>query len=741
MKRFIGSYLLICLCIGLFLFRSQKEEYAKYYNQSIDCEIQLVSEGDVRETGTFYAGKLLAVEGEAVSISKRIRIKIRKDSENFHYGDLILATVHMKQPDTARNPGNFDYRNYLLTQRISAIGEVKSGDAVRKIGRKTECAIVALGLKINTAILNCIRELLPREKRQLAEAILAGSRQGVEEERKELFSKAGISHILSVSGVNAIFFLFPFSYVMRKGKLRKQRRYVCEILLLLFYMIITGFGVPVVRTVIMMGLKRIAFLCRRDYDKLQALLLSLTLLMLQNPYVICSLGTQLSYGAVLSMHFLSPGLRRFLDRCRFTEHLPKFLKQGVSMTLAVQTGTLPVLLQAFDMPSLIFLISNLLCGPLVEGFMMVGMLMLLLQFFGLSVFAQIFAYILCGLDGLLIRISAVIASLAPLGRLQIVSMSGITILLFYIGLWRLCAGNNTQRWYRPMLWKGILCLALLLNAISFPGQTLQIVCIDVGQGDSIFLRLPSGKAGLIDCGSSTVKEVGRNRILPFLKAMQIRKLEFLAITHFDQDHISAAEELFAGIRVKSVWIPAVCAQDGYAVRLRALSEAYSFQIRYLQPGDRIRNGEVDITCIHPEKDTKETDSNALSLVLELRYRAFSALFTGDLEGNVEQALLPKLGRYDVLKIAHHGSRNSTLEPFLQQTSPEIGMISCGERNQYGHPHKELLERIKGHIKETYITADCGAILITTKGQGRIRTEGFIKKESLEQGNFRKENAG
>lgn len=305
-------------------------------------------------------------------------------------------------------------------------------------------------------------------------------------------------------------------------------------------------------------------------------------------------------------------------------------------------------------------------------------------------------------------------------------------MLFAFGLLLLFCliGNLSEngRTFPKKFWRyrlGILLGVILLLA-RYPAHNLRITFLDVGQGDGICMELPDGRVYLMDGGSSDVSKVGNYRLVPFLKAKGIRKIDAIFLSHGDADHINGIAELLKEkqIAITCLCLPAGAEQEEFA-EITDLAQVRKISVRTIQAGDFWENNGARFWCLNPT-DAVE-GSNAASMVLYMEYQDFSMLLTGDLEGEGEKnvaALLRANAITDVsvLKVAHHGSKNSTKEEFLQQCSPTVAVISCGERNTYGHPHKETLEQLDDAGTVVYRTDHSGAIQITVTGNRMKVTE-------------------
>lgn len=310
--------------------------------------------------------------------------------------------------------------------------------------------------------------------------------------------------------------------------------------------------------------------------------------------------------------------------------------------------------------------------------------------------------------------------------------------------------------------------------IRVPSTNLTMTMLDISQGDSIYIKTPKGVSILIDGGSSDVKAIGQYRIEPFLKAQGVRIIDYAVLTHMDADHINGVMELMEGmpdaagiggrkrgqtrlsslnslafydgqVGIQNLILSDTSFIDETYKKIEELAGRKGITLHYFGRGDTITEGELTLTCLHPYAEYNTDSKNDTSIVLELTYRNFDALLLGDLESGGENELINlakeellagdnqnsnqtseedttksqlTVGkrRYDIIKIAHHGSKYSTSDEFLEYYGARIAWISSGYGNRYGHPHKELLDRLKENQITYRWTVKDGAITIRTDGE-------------------------
>lgn len=283
--------------------------------------------------------------------------------------------------------------------------------------------------------------------------------------------------------------------------------------------------------------------------------------------------------------------------------------------------------------------------------------------------------------------------------------------------------------YIRLAWVMIFAACILLLHKPKEEKSLQISVLDIGQGDCIFLRGERGGTYLIDGGSTDVKQVGKYRILPFLKYRGISRLDYVLISHGDADHSNGVEEILqderGGVKIGKLVLPPKEYWEERLERLAQMAQEAGVEVYTIGQGEEIREGKLQITCLFPQEARKGEEvskGNEASMVLEVSYGAFDMLLTGDLEREGEKKFVEdtreryRKKKVEVLKVAHHGSRHSTSDEFLDSIQPDYAIISSGFQNRYGHPHKEVLKRLKKEGSRILQTQEGGEVFITVRGE-------------------------
>lgn len=564
-----------------------------------------------------------------------------------------------------------------------------------------------------------------------------------------------------------------------------KRKYIPPIvsISIICYGIMTGYSVSACRAIIMMVLFLLSEVLGRSYDILSALSFSGIVIIFINPYLAVSSGFCLSFCAVFGIAVFLPAMRHavFGDKRRqrktgrmkirqkkilssaFCHHnfkecinpilwlMKNNLLECITANISIQVVTLPVLLYFFyEYPPYSLLLNMILLplAPVLVGTLAAGGILGLFYSFPAFIFLKAGDILLCMYSCVSKWFLRLPFNVIITGRPSVNFICIYIICLFiFICLYYSCvAGLPDKPIYKIRKIKNILsekffCFLILplfgcmVLFIPHSPDGLETTFLDVGQGDGIVISTKPKSAVLIDGGSTNVSEVGRYRIIPFLKYKGIAKIDFMIMTHEDMDHISGQLELLEtgreeGITVKCLLLPkpaAASTGDNYK-KIIKLANKKKVPISFIHEGDILEGGNLKLKCIHPKEGFLSDSFNAYSTTLQLSYGGIDMLLTGDLDKNGENESVKKIRNYsqsfDLLKVAHHGSKNSTSQEFLDAVRAKFGIISCGKKNRYGHPHEELLDRLQKAGCKYFTTSDNGALTVRSDGNNIVVT-GFI----------------
>ena len=438
----------------------------------------------------------------------------------------------------------------------------------------------------------------------------------------------------------------------------------------------------------------------------------------------------------IRMQNLVDWMKRRMDKC-----LP-----GMMISLSIQFFTLPlVAYYYYEIPvyAILLNIPVLALIPYVLGLAVFGSLT------GQIAFLQPLSFALCRVCGWVLhgyRWLCDASLLLPGARMITGKPSEVRVVVyygllgaFYYVLWcgmkkkqrQMCtkgAQAEKQEWIRSWFGFGLgLVLVLLLTFLFVRGKPeFELDILDVGQGDAIYLCASDGTNFMIDGGSTDVKKVGTYRILPFLKAKAIRKVDYWFVSHTDEDHISGLVEVMeSGYAVGTLVLAEAQKEDEKAHRLAELAQKNGIRVCYMKAGDVLGTRKEDVVnernraetfrieCLYPTNNNDSEEVNDRCLVLYYEDENFSAFFGGDISSEVEEQLVSagKCRQTDVLKASHHGSKYSNSDVLLHALHPRLTIASAGKKNRYGHPSPEAIARVGESGSAFYSTIDYGRIRV------------------------------
>ena len=691
---------------------------------------------------TVYADKLGQIPGEW----KRVQP-----------GDLISFQASLERPKAVGTPGAFDLRTYYGVRGLSGTLSAQ-GDAVLLTAGES-----SLTWKIRQQVRSRLEAWEPEETGVL-EGIFFGDSSRIPEAIQERYKVTGVLHVFAASGSNVAFVL-GLSWLLLSF-LPKQIRISATILVLLLYATLCGGNASIVRATVLGIVVLLGRFGRGHVATLRWLFFAAVGLFIQNPLIIQDLGFQLSFAAAWGIVVLTPRIIKGI----LIERLPKLLRYVVAGTLAAQIATLPLLISAFHRLSLIGFVVNVFILFILGSVLEVGLIGVLLSFSGVlsAPLFQVSLWLLAGTNTLLKILSEL-----PLADVWVLNPGILFWLIWYGGIGTVLWGKervifigkvrllHLRRGFRtstakimehcpsrireavqrlilkisssPMIrkriivrWGGVLLTVLFLWSPWNSQNDLEVVMIDVGQGDAILIRTPQNHAILLDTGPRSEKfDAGERIILPYLLQSRIGHLDALLITHEDQDHIGGARAVLANIPTDWVGVPDVGQrlenkewQEGLPYNLTNQPE----KLRRLQVGDRI---ELDsgawLDVLGPPEVLKGTrsDPNNNALVLKLNYLRQSILLSADMEQEeMEEILATGVNLESTLfKVPHHGSRFSLDRPWLDAIHPLAVGISVGKNNTFGHPTPEVLQYWEERHIPVYRTDQQGTIQFNLSKRG------------------------
>jgi len=551
----------------------------------------------------------------------------------------------------------------------------------------------------------------------LVASVTTGETSYLSEGLKEAFNVTGLAHILSISGSHFALFsvvIFGiFSFFIKILPYRALQRLTIYLTpsqaaaiacmpFMIMYLGLSGGNAPAIRSFIMISLFLVGLLLGRKGFWLHSLLFAAFILVMWDPGVILNLSFQLSFLAVLFIGFALEREEEDKEDEEKGNAVVRYLKNSVVLTLAAALGTAPLVAYHFHYFSVVSPLSNLIAAPLI-GFVLVPF-SLVSSFSFLVSGHYIFAPFVAVSADLSVAIVRLLAKI-PFADIKIPAFPPVLCIVFYAGcVLYLVSGKKRELLVVPFI---PLLIYAVLNV--FEKKELSITFLDVGQGDSEVIELSDKKTIVVDTGR-TGKEAAA-----FLRYRGKRDIDALVLSHTDSDHSGGFQYILQTFTVDEVW-------DNGRTRYPEGMQAIH---RVFERGDLIEGKYCRITVLHPYggfhtlsgNDDKEVNNSSLVLKVSGKKRSF--LLTGDIEEEAELDMSYLRGwlANDVIKMPHHGSRASANDEFLSIVSPSIAVISAGRDNSFGHPHAEVLEKLKG--KKIFRTDRDGAVRITERDEGLV----------------------
>ncbi len=707
----LAVYIVSFVC-GMYRYQMQQEFRAEYESMLYDG-MRITLQGELEEKEyknnkyLYYLNNCYLTSG-AGKIIPCNRVIAEMETDMIPIGTILVMKGSVAVFRQARNQGNFDEISFYQSQNIDF--KLKEVEIKHLYGRENRfCeALYQLKQKLKNVYANAMSE----ENSGVIIRMTLGDKSLMTQEINQLYQKVGISHILAISGLHISVIGMSIYKIFRRMFGSYVVSGIAAGTMMFAYGCMTGFRPSSTRAIVMFLTMLMAGMFGRTYDSLSALSLSAVLLLWENTGLLWYAGFLFSYGAVLSVVLIANIVTKSFEQ-------KKKIRDALYFGFSIQLITLPLTAYFYFEIALYGMFVNFLVLPcmsvllgcaLIGGF--IGLVSLSVAkwfFFPCEVILEFYQ-----------RFSDMVQRLPHAGL--ITGQPALwKMLLFYCSVAVLVYLVKKRKQVRGFVTIGIL---LLLFVLYQPQENGRLYVLDVGQGDGIYLRTESGENVFFDGGSSDVSNVGTYRILPFLKYKGVRRIENWFVSHADKDHISGLSEMLeSGYSVERLIFSKNIVRDEALEELIKLAEATGTEVIFMGYLDCLHLGEAKLQCVFPYEEFVTEDKNAASLVIYYEEGEFTGLFTGDIGSNEEKWIAEHSSEWvncqknnedssiDFYKAAHHGSKFSNSLELLQGLKPKIAVISSGENNRYGHPHKEAVERIKEAGCEIWNTAEGGQVMV------------------------------
>jgi competence protein ComEC len=533
----------------------------------------------------------------------------------------------------------------------------------------------------------------------LVDALVIARTGELDPEVRERYARAGLAHILSISGLHVGFLAAWLGLVLRALGLGPRTRFGAATVLIAAYCWLLGLPAPATRAAVMLALDGVARLRQRVVAPRGLVAVAALVVLALDPWAVRSVGAWLSVAAVAAVIWAARATRR-------SPRAARLFAPAVAATLL----TAPICAYVFGTVAPVGVLANLVAIPL-GAIAVPGVILALLSSSGV---------LAAGAGLCLALLDVVAAAAAALPGGHVVMTAGWPAAALWLGallvawwLWR----TPRRPWLiaaRVAFIGAVLAWTALFSAYSRLSECrcLTVHFLDVGQGDAVALRTPGGRWVLVDGGSRNA------RVLPFLRRQGAVRLAAIVATHAHADHVGGLPAVLSALPVDVVLEPGEPLGEAPYLEFLAASAASGARWRAARRGDRLELDSVRLTVLSPDSAwaAETTDPNEESVVLLVEYGQVRLLLTGDAGLPVEFRLAGRVGDLDVLKVGHHGSRSATSDAWLDEARPEIAVISVAARNSYGHPAPEVVARLIAHGVHVHRTDREGTITLESDGQ-------------------------
>jgi len=693
-------------------------------------------------------------------------LKPGEQAPDWAYGYRLQIPVRIKRIHNAGNPGNFNGERYFAHRDIYWSATIARGYPIVQAPNACGNVVQKSIFEVRSWLLSRIAQVTAGDVYLTAMlgALLLGDNARLEDSYTDNYRRTGTYHAIVISGIHITVLAGALYALLRMLQVRPMSAYVVCAIVAVLYALICDLSAPVVRAaggyLLFLGAK---YFYRRG-RALNLLAAVAVAYLLVDPGQLLEASFQLSFLSVLTLATLGDPLiqvttrdwamaLRRLEDPQADSSDPRVGSRRLELQLAVHTISRVLRISATPLARICSLGLGAVCWALdlflTSGVVLVGLCLPMILFFHRLTFSSLTANL---------PVVFLLSLAVPIGFLAILTGPTLVPLL----KWLLYTSRDVVDWHLtwdpatripdPPLWimlalpmtllatawiarkhprfSGIpilMVLSLFVYVVSHPyaqspalsENLLELTAIDVGQGDALFVATPGHHLALLDGGGnrSSKFDPGESTVSPYLWSRQIAKLHTLIASHGDLDHMGGLLAAHDNFHPEELWVSSQVSGPLWD-RLKIKATRRGTRIRYLAKGDRVKLGELDVITLWPPRDEPIEKSNLKSLVLLLIHGQKRFLLTGDIDQSVEARLVedPVLPRLDFLKIAHHGSRTSTSESFLEKTRPAIAVASSGFENSFNHPHPAVLARLEEFHTAFFRTDRMGQISVYSDGK-------------------------
>ena len=698
---------------------------------------------------------------------KPIKMKLYLN-ERLEIGDYIAIKGIYSEGEVARNYKGFCYKNYLKSIGIFGIIEAEEYIKIKEMNN-----INILYGKVKDSLNNIVENTYNEKYLGFMQGLLLGNTENLDDNIKKTFKETSVSHVLAISGAHIVVVLDVVDKILKKTVKFRNLIYFLEIIFLFSFYIITGNQVSCFRSVIFNVLVIASKLRHNKLNIVKNVFYTCICLLIFNLYNIINIGLYLSLFSSISIMVFSKVLDRIikLKGTSFLTKIFKFFKNDITLSISAQILIFPIMVYFFNSFSLNFIVSNIVASIGSEFVLKTGYICLILGLINKKLSFKLLEIVINTFVFIIEKIlDFQFWGLDKISKVEFLKLNFITPNIILFSLYFLIICFIIYK-FRENIFKGykiikstkykkryineiknfsfnklkkndkyftilviILILILVLIDITyyFVNKGPKFYFLDVGQGDCGLIKTLKNKTILIDSGEGAgdKKDYGETIVYPYLLDRKINVIDYVVITHFDSDHAGGMKYILEHMQVKNVIIGIQTEESNLYNEILEIIISKKINLIVIDKTQEIKIDDVNFLFLWPIREyvVKENPLNNNSLVFKVMINNFSILFTGDIEEITERKILEvyknnlSMLSADILKVAHHGSKSSSIEDFLIAVKSKVAIIGVGVENKFGHPSDSVIKRLNLFNIKIFRTDLNGEIIISFNKKLKIKTK-------------------
>ncbi len=686
----------------------------------------VVHSADLILPQTGYAVFILDVEDvwrgeERLPVAGRTHVRWSNPHRAVFPGQRVRVTGPVEYALSRVNHGVRSYEGMLRRQGVHTAVQVRgSGGYVQRLEVVAEPERRGLrywAAKARRAQAETLASVAPEAALPFIQTVWLGHRGDLGGETYDVFLRSGTAHILAVSGIHMGIVFLSVSFVLGLILPRSRLRAILIIAAVVGFAFMAGARVSALRAALMVSVYMLADCFGRERDTPTALGLAGLILLVAAPQSLFETGFQLSFMSVASILLFHEHIRDWLGQW---PALPAWLRGMLGVTLGVQVLPLPFTIHLFHVAPFLGPLANLAVVPLLTAVLWCCFFASLAAPFSMGI-ASVLGHA-AGAAAAAISAVSRFAADVPLSHMDAVSPTALAMASYWLGAALLLGAMKRRKGGRNWFLAAMVCFTAAFLTWTPWRSAPEVVFLDVGHGDSVFIRAPNGATLLYDAGDRTpYTDHGEREAAPFLRSRHVNRLDYVAVSHAHSDHMGGMIHIIETFEVGEAWLPAVHSHTALEHEFLAACRRREVPVRRLAAGARMAVGDMSVEVLHPPEDWRFPGTmNEDSLVLRADWAGATLLLTGDSETAAEYAMIQgEPPEADVMQVPHHGSSTSSAEVFIDWAAPRFAIASTGGPPVFS---REVERRYLDRGIPFWRTDQAGGVRITTR-RGRLRVEG------------------